>query len=864
MTSQNTAVRDPWAQDPWRVRGNEGNNIGVGSSASATTTASVTPVWPPLNASSSALSPAPRQEENSKYSLDAPSWDGKNPEVHIEPYLKSLRGWLLTTRTPKQQQGLLLLSSAKDDLKLIINELSLDDLTQPDGGERVYQLINNTFDWALKRTLPRKLEACLYGSSGERQRAEGFLAYTARKLQQYRELEQSGLALPSQVKGYIMAKHGKLTNAQWETMTTWTAGSLEMSTVSEALRRLDRPTGAGSAQRDSAAIVLFQNAAEGEWCDDQVLALDSMDEDDGLWDWSLQTYHMKNVSAEQLTWDCGDEQIVYVPAHMAEATELTEDQAVAIYANYQQIRSQLHSNTLGRGYYDQGSAGKANKGYNKGYGPRDAQKGKKGYGKGKYASQAYPFRTRLSELISRTRCARCGEKGHWVRSCTQGPAPRNNTQNTFWIEDSGPAFVAYLRKDDNHVEDSDDCAIQKNDNHVEDSDDCAYNLSADFLDACANQNDDHNVDFLDVRAKQNDDHNVDFLDVRAKQNDANCVEYYNVEFLDVRAKQNDANRVEYSDAYDSNMCFPILDKFIGLQMTSNLALIDTGAESGVMGSKARERLVNELTKRGLSTQRVNAERTSASGVGGKVVVDEVVRFPIGIAGFSGVLKAAVLQDPEVPVLLPVNMLLRLGAVLDLPARTIHWTKLGPEAVQSVQILASGHMAVDILDFSREQAMPGSHVFNSYDSSKHSVYEAAMRELSREMPGAPTGQYAGQHYWQESGITVLEARLTNELRKNLTAQPRRVLPLADNNRPQVQNEAQNATTPVVAWSSNKGRCVFTNAGHILIPNEDTPWKRIAGSDVHSHSTLRTTWRNLLRPIGLSWTDLAGAVETCKSF
>eukprot|EP00971_Amphidinium_carterae_P107652 2131553-Amphidinium_carterae.2 len=58
----------------------------------------------------------------------------------------------------------------------------------------------------------------------------------ARRLQHYRELEQSVLALPSQVKGCIMIMHGKLSTTQWETLNNWTSGSLERSRVSETLR----------------------------------------------------------------------------------------------------------------------------------------------------------------------------------------------------------------------------------------------------------------------------------------------------------------------------------------------------------------------------------------------------------------------------------------------------------------------------------------------------------------------------------------------------------------------------------------------------------------------------------------------------
>ena len=47
-----------------------------------------------------------------RFALDnPPSWDGKHPEAQAEPYFKKLKGWLMTSRTLKSQQGLQILSS---------------------------------------------------------------------------------------------------------------------------------------------------------------------------------------------------------------------------------------------------------------------------------------------------------------------------------------------------------------------------------------------------------------------------------------------------------------------------------------------------------------------------------------------------------------------------------------------------------------------------------------------------------------------------------------------------------------------------------------------------------------------------------
>ena len=58
-----------------------------------------------------------------------PVWDGKDPDNQAEAYLKSLAGWLATTRSMKQQQGMTIMHYAAGDLKTICNELDVEQLT---------------------------------------------------------------------------------------------------------------------------------------------------------------------------------------------------------------------------------------------------------------------------------------------------------------------------------------------------------------------------------------------------------------------------------------------------------------------------------------------------------------------------------------------------------------------------------------------------------------------------------------------------------------------------------------------------------------------------------------------------------------
>ena len=63
-----------------------------------------------------------------------PGWSGEQPDRELEPYLKKLRGWLMTTRTFKTQQGMTIFNFATGDLNVIINELEIEELTGDDSG----------------------------------------------------------------------------------------------------------------------------------------------------------------------------------------------------------------------------------------------------------------------------------------------------------------------------------------------------------------------------------------------------------------------------------------------------------------------------------------------------------------------------------------------------------------------------------------------------------------------------------------------------------------------------------------------------------------------------------------------------------
>ena len=110
-----------------------------------------------------------------------PAWDGKDPENMVERYLKSLDGWLSTTRTLREQGGLVMLHYAIGDLKVLINELTIEQLTDPDGVRMARELIATQFKEYIDRKLPKAMEKALFMHDGKRRRDEAMVQYTARK-----------------------------------------------------------------------------------------------------------------------------------------------------------------------------------------------------------------------------------------------------------------------------------------------------------------------------------------------------------------------------------------------------------------------------------------------------------------------------------------------------------------------------------------------------------------------------------------------------------------------------------------------------------------------------------------------------------
>ena len=146
--------------------------------------------------------------------------------------------------------------------------------------------------------------------------------------------------------------------------------------------------------------------------------------------------------------------------------------------------------------------------------------------------------------------------------------------------------------------------------------------------------------------------------------------------------------------------------FIGLSVCVGRAIVDTGAQASVCGRKAYEEVVTLLKKEGLQSVEVSMSGGDqlTKGVGGQAVVLKKVEIPICIAGVSGLLAVLIL-DSDIPLLLHVGLLQRLGAVVHLPKHRIIWTKL--KRSSAILTEQSGHLSMDVFLFPKKGWKPPS-------------------------------------------------------------------------------------------------------------------------------------------------------------
>ena len=309
--------------------------------------------------------------------------------------------------------------------------------------------------------------------------------------------------------------------------------------------------------------------------------------------------------------DLDNPDVIYVAGDLEDDVVLSEDEAIAILANYGQVRQYLHKKALGRGFHKYPPPGGGRKGKGKGkiHGIRRAITDGSSVPPPPYKkfNTARPKRWTKTSLMDRTKCARCGQRGHWARTCTNPPDERGKRRLGmigFMSQGSADLTSAFQREDESSP-------------------------SSAFIFAI----------FLGPE---------------------------------------------------------ISDVFVGMVMAPGYALIDTGAQHGVIGSKEYQELCQRLSVQGLKPRSLPTFQATATGVGGSTKFLQTAEVPVAIQGVCGVITVSVIES-SLPFLLPISFCRKLGMVLDTNENTATWTKIGGK-VSEVLELPSEHIAIDVLEF----------------------------------------------------------------------------------------------------------------------------------------------------------------------
>ena len=139
-------------------------------------------------------------------------------------------------------------------------------------------------------------------------------------------------------------------------------------------------------------------------------------------------------------------------------------------------------------------------------------------------------------------------------------------------------------------------------------------------------------------------------------------------------------------------------------MPAGQALVDTGAQHGIIGLPSYEALVAKLAEYGLKPKQIPTLNVAAAGIGGQTKFLLSAEVPTAIAGCSGIITVHVIEQ-DVPMLLPIGLCKALGMNLRLAENSIAWEGLGGKVSPLSEVEGGEHIAIDILDFGERMGEP---------------------------------------------------------------------------------------------------------------------------------------------------------------
>ena len=607
-----------------------------------------------------------------------PVWDGKDPDNQAEPYLKLLRGWLSTTRTLKTQAGMTILHYACGDLKILINELDVDTLTHPDSGTIVYKHVYNNFKEHLNKKLPKALERAIWDEKGTRLRDETMLQYTSKKRSLLRELDRVDCELPSKAKGYLMLRGAKLNDRAWDMMETWLQGNYELDDVVEKLKQLERPIPGRGGATHLCGFVGDGNGVDSAGQDAGVFFAGPGGGSSGSCTDGTTLVFMEEslfLLPESFDDPLLDEVEKYIDN--PEILYVAGDLSNNLWFEEDEAVSILANYGQVRTYLHKKLLGR---GYNR---PSKTQ----GRGGG-------PPPPRSNSQHSRPPARNTGRPKRWTKS--------------FLISRSICARCGkkghWARECKNEPDERGKMRQQNKELH-------GFMMTAESTTAV-------------------------HFSLEDESPEVPCITDDHVPVLPLDADED----VNDGEAFVMTIFTGVeLEIFIGLAVTPGYALVDTGAQHGVLGPHAFKQVCEVLAVHGLKPRIIDTLQLTATGVGGSTKFIQSAEIPVGIKGVSGILTIHMVQQ-EIPLLLPVSFCKQLGMVLDMPEMSIYWKAINRQS-DVTEVGTSEHLAIEIFEFGKTgwknpHSYPKAIVGKGHSLNKNIPRSAF--ELPRSAFGSSTG------------------------------------------------------------------------------------------------------------------------------
>ena len=159
------------------------------------------------------------------------------------------------------------------------------------------------------------------------------------------------MELQDEIMGYITLRDAHLSEQAWNTFSTWTKNEIAKKIVVENLKKLERPavgrpgqTATLFATDDGNSYPLFEEEPEEEEVEavqmvqSLFLTPENFFEEEGLYEELIDKGALY------------DEEVVYIAGDIPPSDVFEEEEAIAVCANWGQVRTYLHKQRLNRGF----------------------------------------------------------------------------------------------------------------------------------------------------------------------------------------------------------------------------------------------------------------------------------------------------------------------------------------------------------------------------------------------------------------------------------------------------------------------------------------------------------------------------------